>query len=144
MPNTILSFDLEPSDQTISLGFELWLDDQQLVDLECVNKTLNFSHEFEDTDGEHILRFIMKNKKPEHTLISDSGEILKDALLKIHNLSFDEINLGQIFIDQAVYTHDFNGTQVEIQDKFYNSMGCNGTVILKFSTPIYLWLLEHM
>jgi hypothetical protein len=144
MPNTILSFDLEPSDPTIPLGFELWLDDQQLLDLDCVDKTLNFSHEFEDTAGEHILRFIMKNKKTEHTKISESGEILKDALLKIHNVSFDEINLGQIFIDQAVYTHDFNGTQAETQDKFYNSMGCNGTVSLKFTTPIYLWLLEHM
>jgi hypothetical protein len=46
--------------------------------------------------------------------------------------------------EQAVYTHDFNGTQQEIQDEFYSEMGCNGTVSLKFSTPIYLWLLEHM
>ena len=27
---------------------------------------------------------------------------------------------------------------------FFGNMGCNGYVSLKFATPIYLWLLEHM
>ena len=59
-------------------------------------------------------------------------------------LAFDEIELKQIFIDHAVYTHNFNGTQTEIQDKFYGEMGCNGTVSFKFTTPVYLWLLENL
>jgi len=49
-----------------------------------------------------------------------------------------------VFIDHATYTHNFNGTQAETTDKFYGEMGCNGTVSLRFTTPIYLWLLETM
>jgi hypothetical protein len=45
---------------------------------------------------------------------------------------------------QATYTHNFNGAGAETQEKFYGEIGCNGIVSLKFSTPIYLWLLEHM
>ena len=86
----------------------------------------------------------MKHKTTEHTKIDEQGNIITDACLTVSNLAFDEIELKQIFINQAVYTHDFNGTQTEIQDKFYGNMGCNGTVTLKFATPIYLWLLEHM
>ena len=49
-----------------------------------------------------------------------------------------------MFVEQAVYTHDFNGTSKATENKFYGELGCNGTVSLKFSTPMYLWLLEHM
>jgi hypothetical protein len=38
----------------------------------------------------------------------------------------------------------FNGTSEVTEDKFYSELGCNGTVSLKFTTPMYLWLLEHM
>jgi len=49
-----------------------------------------------------------------------------------------------MFTELATYTHDFNGTKELTQEKFYGVMGCNGTVSLKFATPIYLWLLENM
>ena len=86
----------------------------------------------------------MKNKTTEHTKIDEQGNIVSDACLTITNLAFDEIELKQIVVDKAVYTHDFNGTQPETQEKFYGAMGCNGTVSLQFSTPMYLWLLENM
>ena len=69
---------------------------------------------------------------------------MSDATLTIKDLAFDEIKLNYMLTELAVYTHDFNGTQDTTQDKFYGEMGCNGTVSLKFATPIYLWLLEHM
>jgi hypothetical protein len=86
----------------------------------------------------------MKNKTTEHTQIDADGNILTDSCICIENLSFDQIALGQMFIDQAVYEHDFNGTADAIKDKFFGIMGCNGTVTLSFTCPIYLWLLENM
>ena len=86
----------------------------------------------------------MKNKTTDHTQIDEHGTIIQDAVIKINNLCFDEIELGQVFIDHAEYVHDFNGTKNIITDKFYGEMGCNGTVSLKFTTPIYIWLLENM
>jgi hypothetical protein len=64
-------------------------------------------------------------------------------MLTVTDLEFDEILLGQIFINNAVYTHNCNGTAPETQNTFYGKMGCNGTVELKFTTPVYLWMLEN-
>ena len=127
-----------------TIGLEIWLDDQQLWATDHVAELTPLTFDLEEDESEHELRFVMKNKRSEHTVIDDAGTIVSDATITISDLAFDEIVLGQIVIDQAVYTHDFNGTQAETTDKFYGEMGCNGTVSLKFTTPIYLWLLEHM
>ena len=76
--------------------------------------------------------------------IDEAGNIISDAKLTVTNVAFDDIQLGHMLTEKATYAHDFNGTGVMGQHKFYGEMGCNGTVSLKFSTPIYLWLLEHM
>jgi hypothetical protein len=86
----------------------------------------------------------MKNKIQEHTVVDSDGNIISDAMLTIANITFDDIKLGHLFTEQAVYHHDFNGTQDPIKDKFFGDMGCNGYVSLRFTTPIYLWLLENM
>ena len=132
------------TDPTAKIGLEIWLDDTEIYHSEHVVEPVDFLYGFADTDGDHVLRFVMKNKTAEHTQINDDGEIVKDSCICIDHLSFDEIEPGQIFIDQAVYEHDFNGTGDPVKDKFYGTMGCNGTVSLAFTTPIYLWLLENM
>lgn len=97
-----------------------------------------------DTDDQHQLTFCLSQKTAAHTTIDADGNIVDDLVVEIRDLCFDEIPLAQIFVEHAVYEHDFNGTRQPITDRFYGTMGCNGTVSLKFSTPIYLWLLEHM
>ena len=86
----------------------------------------------------------MKGKTAEHTKLDETGNIAQDANITIKDIAFDEIELKQVFVDHAEYTHDFNGTQTATTEKFYGTMGCNGTVSLKLTTPIYLWLLESM
>jgi hypothetical protein len=143
--NTVtISCVINTTDVTCPLGIEIWIDDQQILDCVHVTDTINFEHELDDADGTHELKFVMKGKTIDHTQLDSRGEIIKDARLNIQDVSFDEIALGQILIDQAVYTHDFNGSGTPTQDKFYYDMGCNGTLSLKFTTPIYIWLLEHM
>jgi hypothetical protein len=44
----------------------------------------------------------------------------------------------------AAYHHDTNGSTAPVTDSFYGTMGCNGRVEMRFTTPIYLWLLENM
>jgi hypothetical protein len=127
-----------------ALGLEIWLDQDQIFNTEHVQDPVDFEHEFDDNEGQHDLRFILKNKTAEHTTIDADGTILTDSCICISDLCFDQINLGQIFTDHAVYEHDFNGTADTIKDQFFGTMGCNGTVSLAFSTPIYLWLLENM
>ena len=95
-------------------------------------------------DRSHVLEFVLSGKTQEHTLVNDAGDITSDVTVRVQDISFDDIAIGQIFSELAEYHHDFNGTQPAIVDQFYGEMGCNGTVSLGFTTPIYLWLLENM
>ena len=126
------------------LGCEVWIDDTCVLDQAHVNKPVDVEHEFSDDDSEHLLRITLKNKLPEHTQVDDQGNIISDALLTVSNIRFDAIDCTQIVCDHGVYRHNFNGTGSEIEDQFFSDMGCNGTVELKFTTPVYLWLLENM
>jgi hypothetical protein len=62
----------------------------------------------------------------------------------VTEISLDEIDCIQIVQNLAVYRHNLNGNGPEIEDQFFGDLGCNGSVELKFTTPVYLWLLENM
>ena len=103
------------------------------------------AHKFDDLEEqEHHLVFKMQGKLPEHTQISDTGEILQDRLITISDFAFDDIPLGHMFTEVSRYHHDTNGTTEAVSEPFYGVMGCNGRVEMRFTTPIYLWLLENM
>jgi hypothetical protein len=144
MSTTCISFDVSSSDFSARLGLEVWVDNTEIFSCDHVPQPQTITFDLSDDDGDHELRFVLKNKTVEHTQIDQNGTIIKDAVLIVDHIKFDEIDLGQLFSEHAVYTHNFNGTGQQIQDKFYGTMGCNGTISLKFSTPIYIWLLENM
>jgi len=140
---TKISCTIGTTNSAAKLGLEIWLDDKQLFDTNHVSDQ-QLEWAINEDEADHELRFIMKNKTTEHTQVDEHGKIIQDARITIQNLCFDEIKLGQLVIDLTEYTHDFNGTGATITDKFYGEMGCNGTVSLKFTTPMYIWLLENM
>jgi len=139
-----ITFELNTTDASAKLGFEAWVNDTKFVDIDHVQAPQSINIDMPDTDGDHELRFVLKDKTEAHTRIDEQGTILSDATLTINNLAFDEIKLGHMLTTLATYTHDFNGTKELVQDRFYGEMGCNGKVSLRFATPIYLWLLENM
>ena len=140
----VVSFNLDTTDTTVPLGFEAWIDDKKFHDTDHVEGRQQISMEIPDDEAEHELLLIMKNKTIEHTQVDETGNIMSDVKLTVTDVAFDDIQLGHMLTEKATYTHDFNGTGVMGQHKFYGEIGCNGTVSLKFTTPIYLWLLEHM
>jgi hypothetical protein len=143
--NTVkISCVIDTTDCKSALGMEIWFDDQQIFNQDWVTESQTISYELSDIDAEHELRFVMKNKTADHTKVDESGIIVKDACLIISDLAFDDIALGNIVTEKAVYTHNFNGNGETVQDKFFGQMGCNGTVSIKFTTPMYLWLLENL
>jgi len=144
MEKTKITFSVSPTDSQAKLGFEAWLNDQKVVDIDHVQALTEILIPVDDSEAEHVLKLVLKGKQPAHTTINESGEIVSDARLQISNLAVDSIILGQIVIEKTTYTHDFNGHSDVIKDQFFGIMGCNGTVELRFTTPIYLWLLENM
>ena len=144
METVKISFDIETSNAECPLDVKIWLDNAVLLNSNHVQEKITFSHDISDNDGEHTLQIVIAGKTPDHTKVDETGSIIKDVTLQISNVKIDEIDIQQLFLEKCMYTHDFNGTQPEIQDTFHGIAGCNGTISLKFSTPIYLWLLENM
>ena len=101
---------LDTTDASATLGFEAWLDNHKFFDTDHVQARQQIFIEISDDDNEHELRFVMKNKTSDHTKVDSDGNIVADARLTITDLSFDNILLGHLVTEQAVYTHDFNGT----------------------------------
>lgn len=132
------------TDTQIPLGLEIWLDDQCIFDQSWIKDDIHWTHDLVDDDGEHEIRWILKNKTQNHTQIDEQGNIIKDSRIRIQSLNFDGIELGHVLVTNSTYRHDHNGTTEPFDDQFYGEMGCNGTVSLKFTTPIYLWLLENL
>ena len=141
---TNITFNVSTSDVSTALGFEAWLDDKIMFDVDSVQQSTEISISVPDEDAEHVLKLVLKGKCADHTTIDSTGQITSDSVLTITDMAFDGIALGQILHDKAVYTHDFNGSGNTVEDQFFGTMGCNGTVALNFSTPIYIWLLENM
>jgi hypothetical protein len=59
-------------------------------------------------------------------------------------LSIDDIKVGHLMVLNTKYQHDFNGTREPVIEKFYGTMGCNGSAKFEFSSPVYLWILENL
>ena len=132
------------TDITVPVGMEIWLDNYKFFDQDHIDQTYNIQHDIADNDGEHVLRLVLKNKQSDHTQVDLDGNIVGDATVMVSDIQFDDIDCQYLTVKLARYFHDFNGTGNSTIDKFYGEMGCNGTVSLKFTTPIYLWLLENM
>ena len=136
--------DLIPSNPGAELGLEIWFDADKIFD-SVITDSRHFEYRIDDDiDSEHELKFVLKNKTDQHTIIDDAGNIVNDSTIQIENLKFEDIELGHMFNELSQYTHDNNGHGETITQQFFGTMGCNGTVSLKFATPIYLWMLENM
>jgi hypothetical protein len=135
---------VKTTNSEIPLGFEVLLDDKSVYKNDHVKDTCQVMFDIDDNEATHKLKFVMAGKTADHTKIDDQGNITSDALLRITNVVIDDIDISLLVNPKSTYSHNFNGSQSEVEDKFYGDMGCNGTVTFEFTTPFYLWLLENM
>ncbi len=140
----LIGFTISTTDSDAELGIRVYLNGAKIYENSHIKESYNFSHEINDAEGEHELGIEMFGKLQSHTTIDQDGKILKDAMLTVENIEFDEIDIFDIMCLAGEYHHDFNGTKPATVAKFYGNLGCNGIVKLKFKTPVYLWLLENM
>ena len=139
-----ISFDLTSSDYDCGLGFEVFYNNKQILNIDHCRSSTMLAFTLDAEEGDQELKFIMKNKTMEHTTVDENNKIVNDACLNISNFTIDSAELGHTFLEQCKYHHDFNGSQDPVVDKFYGDMGCNGTLIFSFQSPIYLWLVMNM
>jgi hypothetical protein len=126
--------------------FSVWLDDHVVIQSEINNSAeqiVTFSRSIDD--GEHTLKIRLENKTDQDTVI-ENGEVVKDMLLNIDDITIDDISLGNL-LWSAEYILDekqmYQGKEIDHLDGCVN-LGWNGTYVLKFTSPFYIWLLEKL
>ena len=145
MNSSYISFVLSPSNAESPLGAEVWLDQQIVFNTESLTAAESVRVDIDDTvEADHVLKIVLKNKRSEHTVIDADQNIISDSLLLLNNFELEGIAVDQLVFGHAEYSHDFNGNGPATTEKIYGAMGCNGSLTLKFSTPLYVWLLDKM
>jgi len=142
--SSVFGCQIGTTDASVPLSMRVVLNGQVVLEILHVTETVHFEYTIPDSEQEYTFAFEMSGKTADHTKLDDHGNIIKDACLTVLHMNFDKIDIGNILTSAAKYTHNFNGCGEDVVEKFYGDMGCNGQVTLKFSSPIYLWLLESM
>ena len=94
----------------------------------------------ESTNNKLIVRLL--NKTPADTIENeDKSAIVKDLLLNIESIEIDDINLGPLLWSASKFIPD--NTQFPEMKECVN-LGWNGSYVIEFDSPFYLWLLENM
>jgi hypothetical protein len=98
-----------------------------------------------DDDKTHILQIRLANKT-DYDVVKDSSDtenfnIVKDMLLNIDSICIDDIDIAHLMWSESEFVGD--DPNRPILKKCVN-LGWNGTYVLEFTTPFYLWLLEKM
>lgn len=95
-------------------------------------------------DGEHTLTIELYDKEIYQTVV-ENGNIIKDQILNVDALLFDDIEVGYLrqalskyYPNKAIYKD-----APDILEQCVN-LGYNGKWEFKFSCPTYLWLLENV
>jgi hypothetical protein len=107
---------ITPTNAAAALGMEIWIDNQKLFDQAHVQKNYRISTDLSDDDGDHELRFVLKNKLSEHTEVDADNTIVSDARISVSDIEFDGISLTHLVPALAKYQHNFNGTGEPIID----------------------------
>ena len=125
--------------------YSVWLDDHVVTQSEVSNAVHNVKFQRNVSEGPHTLKIRLENKTNADTVIKD-GEVVNDLILNIDDIIIDDISLGNL-LWSAEYILDkkqqYKGQEIEHLDGCVN-LGWNGTYVLKFTSPFYVWLLEKL
>lgn len=121
------------------------INDHVLYRGDPLGSTVTVAHDINDTDlSEHRLVIELADKTEAHCEVNDHGDIVKDTVVALHSIIFDDVDITDIMRRISRYQHDFNGTGQPTEEILTGTMGCNGTVTFDFTSPVYLWILENM
>ena len=126
--------------------FSIWLDDHVVVQSEVSHESHQFNFEREIIEGDHTLKIRLENKDQKTDTVVENNEVIKDMLLNIDDITIDDISLGNLLWSGEYHLdspQQYQGKTITQLDNCVN-LGWNGTYVLKFSSPFYIWLLEKL
>ena len=105
-----------------------------------VTEYIEFDADIEE--GPCQLKIKLVNKELTDTVENeDKTAILKDLLLNIRSVEIDEIDLANLIYTRSKFVAD--DADRETLDLCID-LGWNGTWVLAFESPFYIWLLENI
>lgn len=129
--------------------YEILINDKKFFDgiiqsPQEVTDFFEFSVELEE-DKTHYLQIRLVNKSDSDVVKDrndkDNFNIIKDMLLNIDSIQIEDIDISHLMWTESKFVGDDPERPVL---KNCVNLGWNGTYILEFTTPFYLWLLEKM
>lgn len=141
-----LELDISANADCTDIRLEVYIDNTSIFQTTAQQKVQTIIYNIDEDSADHELKLVMSGKNSTHTLLDNNGQITSDVFFTINRLEFEELDMKELFClgRRSRHRHSFNSTQPEFDDEFYGEIGCNGTVFMPFSTPIYLWLLDNI
>ena len=147
MESINIKFSLEPTWFNNIPKIKVAINNTILLDTQLEEK-LDFDQTVELSDNEsHQLAFTLYDKTSNDTEILEDGTIKQDTLVTLSQLQLENVDLTDtmsLHNDIFYYEHDTNGTAQLEKHTLYNTLGCNGTATINFTTPFYIWSLENL
>lgn len=96
-------------------------------------------------DTDNFLTIEYMNKDPENDVIFNETSILKDKRVEIKSISINDIELDYFsFENEDTLSYE----SLDGKQKYFGfeatKLSWNGRTTLKFTTPVYIWILENL
>jgi hypothetical protein len=147
MEKVEIKFTLEPTWFNNAPNIKVAINNEILIDTQLEEK-LDFKQTVElSEDGSHQLTFTLYDKTNDDTEILEDGSIKQDTLIKMSKIEFEGEDITSMLSlnkESFYYEHDTNGSAQLEKHTLYDTLGCNGTATINFTTPFYVWLLENL
>ena len=147
METVEVKFTLEPTWFNNAPKIKVAINNNILLDTQLEEK-LDFKQTVELSEGKsYQLTFTLYDKTDNDTEILEDGTIKQDTLVTLSQLQLENVDLTDtmsLHNDIFYYEHDTNGTAQLEKHTLYNTLGCNGTATINFTTPFYIWSLENL
>tara|TARA_Y100001972_G_scaffold52128_1_gene63850 strand:+ start:235 stop:681 length:447 start_codon:yes stop_codon:yes gene_type:complete len=96
-------------------------------------------------DTDNFLTIEYMNKDPENDVIFNETSILKDKRVEIKNISINDIALDYFsFENKDTLTYESLDGKEKHTGFEATKLSWNGRTTLKFTTPVYIWILENL
>ena len=106
---------------------------------------IDFNADLEE-DQQYKLTVVYDNKSAKQDIVLQDGLPIKDKRIEINSISFEDIDLDFFTLssqDSLSYTTtDPQGENTTGFDA--TKLSWNGSTILLFESPIYIWILENL
>jgi len=104
-----------------------------------LDQQIEFEHMFEDSESinEHVLKISLNGLNDSHRVYLDHvGDLA--PMMRIEGIWIEQLSMRLVLEDHGQCFYD-DASDPQIPSEF---VGQNGTQVLKFSTPIYPWLMS--